>query len=294
MRFLDGFSESLVAIAGVFGVALLKAVSGVLAFFQGQMDYAFASQQGKGGTNLKGALVGAGLGYLAGNVPGAIFGAGLGLVGRMGKNLAQLDPEDRGKKDVWDYINERQKKGVEFGFGGKPFTLDDAMKQQQADLAAAIKKTAGAAPTLGKELLEAFKNALAEAKKNGGVFDTSEDEAKLNAILTRALAAGQEQADKAKSKLPDVLAGSTGAVSPYAVIADSLARIGGGGGFLRTGQNIAAQAQMQNTRATEENTRATNALERAIQRVKGNLSPTNSQRGAAHFNDVLSSTLMLS
>ena len=152
-------------------------------------------------------------------------------------------------------------------------------------MAAAIKDLSGNFKDLVKQLAEI---------KSAGIFAAGEDESRLKDILSRAFATGQELADKTKSKLPDVLAGSTGAVSPYAVIADSLAKIGGGGGFLRTGQSIQAKAQMENTRATEENTRATGALNAALQQVQGKLAPSNNQRGAAHFNDVLSSTLMLS
>jgi hypothetical protein len=298
-KFLNGFSDSLVAIAGIFGVAMLKAMQGVLSFIQGSMDYIFARQEGdneKANTavsTIQGALVG----FVAGNLPGAVVGAGLGYADAKvanAQNQAETPEQKKAReeatqqradeafihggpkaaaavfkqadqdfkdahKTLGEFVKERNDKGVEFSYGGKPMTLNDALAIQKGNLADAARRTATSAPTLGADLVSAFKLAMAEAKKNGDIFDTSELLDKLTELIAKAAHAGEAAANAAKPKLTDPSSVQLEKPGPFKIIADSLAKIGGGGGYIRVSQSIHERMLMQNTRAIEANTAAQNA-----------------------------------
>jgi len=100
--------------------------------------------------------------------------------------------------------------------------------------------------------------------EKGSVFNTDSDKKRLASIIGEGLRTGigMEADSRAKHGKDEKLA--TSALTSFSgssshVIADSLAKVGGGGNFLRVGQSLAertAQEQLRAQKATAENTAA--------------------------------------
>lgn len=90
-------------------------------------------------------------------------------------------------------------------------------------------------------------SAMVEVSKNfktGQVFDTTKDGQKLSSLISKAIKSGSELAPSTDKKNP--LFSET--ADPIHVIADSLARVGGGGRYVRTGLSIAEKAALDSLR----------------------------------------------
>lgn len=114
-----------------------------------------------------------------------------------------------------------------------------------------------AAPLIEK-LKDAFTSSYQKAQisfQKGSVFDTDDERAKFADIIGRATATAQTMGGKAGNgnKAPNVLTNfSTNAGSRY-VIADNLAKVGGGGGYLNVGMSLAQRDYMERQRARKAN-----------------------------------------
>jgi hypothetical protein len=239
----DGVLNILLGIATAFGAALIAAVEKPLTRVQGLMQGAISSYAKN--APFPGAPV-----EVA--IPGMIRDFLDGFIGT---------------GPFADEMADREKSGLSVG-GGTTGEIAKGGVNQAASGAEQLAKAAAQMATITGDLLKEL-----GAIKKAGLFDTSQDQAKLTELLSHAFTTGQKLADAAKPKLADVLPGSLGVIQPFHVIADSLARIGGGGGFLRAGLSIEAQARTQQLRATEEATRATNALTAELRRTGNQVQP---------------------
>ena len=109
------------------------------------------------------------------------------------------------------------------------------------------------------------------AFKKGDVFNTSDDMAKLEGLLSKGFQTGTKDAESASagtnSKSPaGVLTQFTGSSSK--VIADNLAKVGGGGGYLRVGQTLAEKTLQQQLQATKQNGKALDAIKENTKDIK--------------------------
>ena len=251
----DGVLNILLGIATAFGAALIAAVEKPLTRVQGLIQGSASSYSKNSSFAAPGVLA----------IPGMIKDFIEGF---------------KGTGPFADEMADREKSGLSLG-GMSTGEIAKGGVNQAASGAEQLAKAAAEITAIDVDLLKEL-----GAIKKAGLFDTSQDQAKLTELLSHAFTTGQKLADAAKPKLADVLPGSLGAIQPFHVIADSLARIGGGGGFLRAGLSIEAQARTQQLRATEEATRATNALTAELRR-------TSNQTQSKSFNgQQLDPTLM--
>ena len=114
-----------------------------------------------------------------------------------------------------------------------------------------------------KELMDSIGKPGEDGFKKGSVFDTSEDSAKLQELLANGFKTGTgmvegAQKDNNNAAPKGVLTQFSGSSSK--VIADSLAKVGGGGGYLRVGMTLQERTAMQTAMATKQTAEATQAL----------------------------------
>lgn len=105
-----------------------------------------------------------------------------------------------------------------------------------------------------KNLFNTFSGGK-EGFEKANIFDTGKDQARLQEIIANVFKVGTESAGKAQidnSSAPTkgVLTSFSGASSK--VIADSLAKVGGGGNFLRVGMTLSERTALDQLRAQRE------------------------------------------
>ncbi len=114
-----------------------------------------------------------------------------------------------------------------------------------------------------KDLMNSLGKPGEEGFKKGTVFDTAADSARLKELLAKGFEKGQSltkdaQKDNNNAATKNVLTNFSGSSSK--VIADSLAKVGGGGGYLRVGMTLQERTAMQTALATKQTAEATQAL----------------------------------
>jgi len=107
--------------------------------------------------------------------------------------------------------------------------------------------------------------------QKGNVFDTDEDAKKLKELFEAAKKTGEglnknAQTNNNNAAPAGVLTNFTGSSSR--VIADSLAKIGGGGNFLRVGMSLQEQQALQNLLANKQTAESTTALLTVVKETK--------------------------
>jgi hypothetical protein len=133
-----------------------------------------------------------------------------------------------------------------------------------------------ASKELNKGIGERFKDGVFEENKDkkfqkGNVFDTDEDTKRLKQLYEAAKKTGDElnknaQTNNNNAAPEGVLTNFTGSSSR--VIADSLAKIGGGGNFLRVGMSLQEQQALQNLLANKQTAESTSALLTVVKETK--------------------------
>jgi hypothetical protein len=113
-----------------------------------------------------------------------------------------------------------------------------------------------------------FKPGEAGVFQKANVFNTDDDKAKFADVIGRATATAQEMGGKAgkgeqASKILTNL--STNAGSRY-VIADNLAKVGGGGGYLKVGMTLSERTAVEQLKAQKQS-------EKTLQAIKKNTEP---------------------
>lgn len=120
-----------------------------------------------------------------------------------------------------------------------------------------------AAQAAAKITGEEIKNTLAKIQVNfqkGTGQNAEGDIAKLNQLVKSALETAEKMQPEGKKK-NDVRDTST---EPFKVIGDSLAKVGGGGGFIRASQNILEKEAVKQTRALDQSNKTLEAIEKKI------------------------------
>jgi len=102
--------------------------------------------------------------------------------------------------------------------------------------------------------------------QKGNVFDTTESGKKLQELIEKGFKTGVEMQDASRDKkegdekvAKSVLTSFSGSSSK--VIADSLAKVGGGGGFLRAGMSLQERSAMQTAMATKQTAETLKAMQ---------------------------------
>lgn len=106
-----------------------------------------------------------------------------------------------------------------------------------------------------KNLINSFGGDNKEGFQKADIFDTGKDQARLQEIIANGFkvgteAAGKSQIDNSSAPTKGVLTSFSGASSK--VIADSLAKVGGGGNFLRVGMTLSERTALDQLRAQRE------------------------------------------
>jgi len=111
-----------------------------------------------------------------------------------------------------------------------------------------------------------FPSGEAKGFQKGNVFDTTESNKRLQDIIANGFKTGSEMQDASSEKksgderiAKNVLTSFSGSSSK--VIADSLAKVGGGGGFLRAGMSLQERSAMQTAMATKQTAETLKAMQ---------------------------------
>jgi hypothetical protein len=97
--------------------------------------------------------------------------------------------------------------------------------------------------------------------EKANVFGTEEDKKKFGELISKANETAAAMGGKAggnQTPTKEVLTSFSGSSSR--VIADSLAKVGGGGGFLRVGMSLQEKTALQQLNATKQNGKALDAI----------------------------------
>ena len=110
-----------------------------------------------------------------------------------------------------------------------------------------------------------FKGDSEKGFKKGTLFDTDETGKKFQELLEKGLKTGTAMEAEARGKHSADEKGARQALTSFSgsssrVIADSLAKVGGGGNFLRVGMSLQERTQMQIARASKETAEATKII----------------------------------
>jgi len=121
-----------------------------------------------------------------------------------------------------------------------------------------------------------FRGGSGGGYKKGSVFDTKADSAHLAELLAKGLTKGKAMEIISREKHAKDEKGSKSVLtsfsaSPFKVVADSLAKVGGGGGYLRVGQTLAEKTAMQQLMALKQSNKTSEAI---LQETKKNRPPT--------------------
>jgi len=101
--------------------------------------------------------------------------------------------------------------------------------------------------------------------KKGTAFDTSEDAKKLQDAIARGFQTGTAMTAESREKHKGDETGAKKVLTSFSgssskVIADSLAKVGGGGGFLRAGMSLQERSAMQTAMATKQTAETLKAM----------------------------------
>lgn len=238
--YLEDAINHLTEIAGAVGIAIGAAFLGVLES-AGGMENILA----KAGSVIARALITAAEVQVRG-VAGvfALFGTLLGkAIDRLlGTNFAitSIEQSNALQKKLGEYFGEvRERASYTPGVGiaaDVPQILADTSK------------------LIGETLKEGFKNVRSP--------ETDARLSKLQDLIANAQKRGEALNASAIGKPGSI---GVGKADPFKVIADSLARVGGGGGFIQVGQTLEAKLLIQNNRYAEQTAENTAITARASQ-----------------------------
>lgn len=263
--FADGLGNIFIGIAERFGAAIVNALQKPIAMFQAVLAYPDAHKQAV--TDAK---------NFAGNVREAMDLADKHA--RAAQNFeahgntkaanrewttsagfrAAEEASNKQLKDalatqnmgLGDYVGAHANDAVSF-FGKSTADVD---QKGQDD----ISKGAAELVPQAQNAFEAFKKSFADFKPADLFSDLPGASKKLADMLAKAQSLGLELGKPVDSMVKGFTS-TMGAAHPVHIIADSLARVGGGGGYARASVSIAERAAMQ----TAENTRQQNLLQSA-------------------------------
>lgn len=102
--------------------------------------------------------------------------------------------------------------------------------------------------------------------KKGNVIDTTETGKKLQELIAKGFKTGTEMQDASHDKHAGDEKGAKSVLTSFSgssskVIADSLAKVGGGGGFLRAGMSLQERSAMQTAMATRQTAETLKAMQ---------------------------------
>ena len=171
------------------------------------------------------------------------------------ENIPGLDMFLKGEHMTFKYLYEGSPDIIPKGFID---SIDNASKE------------------LNKGIGERLKDGVFAENKDkkfqkGNVFDTDEDTKKLKELYDAAKKTGEElnknaQTNNNNAAPEGVLTNFSGSSSR--VIADSLAKIGGGGNYLRVGMSLQEQQALQNLLANKQTAESTSALLAVVKETK--------------------------
>ena len=242
--YLDDAFNHLTEIAGAVGIAIGVAFLGVLES-AGGLKRIFAEI----GSVISRVLITA-MEVVVRAIHGALFGVFEGLISIF-RTLGLGKKGDTFAKDVEAFNQVQKSLGEGFGKARERASALPAGVGLAANIPGIMADTS---KLIGDTLKEGFKNVRSP--------ETEARLLKLSEIMGNAQKRGEELAAGAQGKpgSPGV-----GKADPFRVIADSLARVGGGGGFIQVGQTLEAKLLIQNNRyaaQTAENTAVTAAAAR--------------------------------
>ncbi len=229
-----GLGKALIGLGAAFGAAILKGLEAPLATIQGAIEWLFVKISKL--TN-------------AGGAAGAAFSAAFPGLATLGRALG--NPDDN--RTLAQTTEDARKNGLSFGTLGN--TPENIVKGALDVLKEGTEEAKNSLVKMGPELLAALRSF-----KPSELYDTKEARDALKSLIQKMREAGVSIAAGTKDKLTDPTAVQLEKPSPFKVIADSLARVGGGGGFIRASMSIAERAQLQTARATQESARLLAAI----------------------------------
>jgi hypothetical protein len=128
-----------------------------------------------------------------------------------------------------------------------------------------------ASEEIKKITAEALKN-LADISNQPSVFDTSKDQERLQEIIANGFKIGNKDGEDALKNSPNAV--NPNVVTSFSggsakVIADSLAKVGGGGNFIKVGMTLQERTAMDQLRAARES----NEIQKVIAKNTANKKP---------------------
>jgi len=101
--------------------------------------------------------------------------------------------------------------------------------------------------------------------QKGNVFDTTESGKRLQELIEKGFKTGTEMTESSRNKHSGDEKGAKSVLTSFSgsssrVIADSLAKVGGGGGFLRAGMSLSEKSAMQTALATRQTAETLKAM----------------------------------
>jgi len=108
-----------------------------------------------------------------------------------------------------------------------------------------------------------FKPGEAGVFQKANVFNTDDDKAKFADVIGRAITTAQEMGDKAGQgeKAPKILSNLNTSGGRY-VIADNLAKVGGGGGYLKVGMTLSERTAVEQLKAQKQSEKTLQAIQK--------------------------------
>lgn len=111
-----------------------------------------------------------------------------------------------------------------------------------------------------------FPQGESEGFQKGNVFDTTESGKKLQELIEKGFKTGVEMQETSRDKSGKDEKGAKSVLTSFSgssskVVADSLAKVGGGGGFLRAGMTLSERSQMQTALATRQTAETLKAMQ---------------------------------
>lgn len=110
-----------------------------------------------------------------------------------------------------------------------------------------------------------FQSSEDNTFQKGNVFDTTESGKRLQELIEKGFKAGTEMQEASRDKRKGDEDGAKSVLTSFSgssskVIADSLAKVGGGGGFLRAGMSLQERSAMQTAMATKQTAETLKAM----------------------------------
>jgi hypothetical protein len=187
----------------------------------------------------------------------------------MNKFAANLNAIYDGITDGADYdesYNKYLAAGDEARKESKQESFDEIMKRTKGPISQDyIDKVRGSGKELegrsGEGFAQFAKNLFPQGGtgefKKGNVFDTTESGKRLQELIEKGFKTGTEMNESSREKHAGDEKGNKSVLTSFSgssskVIADSLAKVGGGGGFLRAGMSLQERTQMQQLMAQKQ------------------------------------------